>query len=121
MPNAPKRPCWHAGCGQLQPCPVHKPHTRPGATYADRKHAEPWRAMYDQQAWRRARKAFLRDHPLCSVCERDGITKLAAVVDHIRPHRGDERLFWDATNWAALCAHHHGVKTQAETLNAGTR
>jgi 5-methylcytosine-specific restriction protein A len=25
------------------------------------------------------------------------------VVDHIVPHRGDKKLFWDSSNWQALC------------------
>ena len=114
MPSAPKRPCWHAGCRELQPCSVHAPHTKPGQSYADRKH-EPGRALYDTQAWRKARKAFLRDHPLCVDCERIHVITLAAVVDHITPHRGDERLFWDRErNWQALCTRCHSKKTRNE-------
>lgn len=37
----------------------------------------------------------------------------ATVVDHVRPHRGDRRLFWDRTNWQALCAPCHNKKTAA--------
>jgi 5-methylcytosine-specific restriction endonuclease McrA len=33
-------------------------------------------------------------------------------VDHIIPHRGDDRLFWDRSNWQALCAHHHNSNKQ---------
>jgi 5-methylcytosine-specific restriction protein A len=38
----------------------------------------------------------------------------AAVTDHIIPHRGDKRLFWDANNWQALCLSCHGAKTARE-------
>jgi hypothetical protein len=27
----------------------------------------------------------------------------AVVVDHIVPHRGDMKLFWDSGNWQSLC------------------
>jgi len=37
----------------------------------------------------------------------------ATVVDHIIPHRGDERLFWDETNWQPLCKQCHDKKTGA--------
>jgi 5-methylcytosine-specific restriction endonuclease McrA len=30
----------------------------------------------------------------------------ATIVDHIKPHRGDQNLFWDQTNWQALCRRH---------------
>ena len=38
----------------------------------------------------------------------------ATVVDHIIPHRGDMKLFWDKSNWQPLCEHHHNVKTMTE-------
>lgn len=36
----------------------------------------------------------------------------AAIIDHIKPHRGDQTLFWDKTNWQALCSHHHSSTKQ---------
>lgn len=39
---------------------------------------------------------------------------MATVVDHIIPHRGDQKLFWDRGNWQPLCEHHHNVKTMTE-------
>jgi 5-methylcytosine-specific restriction protein A len=37
------------------------------------------------------------------------------IVDHKVPHRGDQKLFWDESNWQAMCKPHHDAKTQAET------
>lgn len=39
---------------------------------------------------------------------------ILTVVDHIVPHRGDQKLFWDRGNWQPLCEHHHNVKTMTE-------
>ena len=61
--------------------------------------------------WRAARKLYLRKHPLCAECQRSGILTPATVVDHIIPHRGDERLFWDEANWQPLCKPCHDYKT----------
>ena len=61
--------------------------------------------------WRRARKAYLQLHPLCAECLKEGILTPATVVDHIMPHRGDQRLFWDEQNWQPLCQAHHNKKT----------
>lgn len=116
MPSAPKRPCMHPGCPQLAPCSVHKPHTKPGHTYADRK-SEPGRALYSTARWKRLRLRFLGKHPLCTACEKRDVLTLAAVVDHVIPHRGDERLFWDEGNWSALCASCHSTKTIGEVVN----
>ena len=61
---------------------------------------------YDHR-WRKARESFLRKHPLCVECSKIGIHTPATVVDHIIPHRGDSKLFWDKTNWQSLCRPHH--------------
>lgn len=63
--------------------------------------------------WRRARLAFLREHPLCVTCLDEGRTIAATIVDHKIPHRGSEALFWDEGNWQALCFRHHAAKTGA--------
>lgn len=66
---------------------------------------------YDAR-WRRARRLHLAEHPLCVSCEAAGIVTPATVVDHIRPHRGDARLFWDQRNWQSLCKVCHDRKTR---------
>jgi 5-methylcytosine-specific restriction protein A len=66
-------------------------------------------------AWQKARARFLAAHPLCTQCESEGRTIPATVVDHRIPHRGNQALFWDETNWQSMCKPHHDSKTQAET------
>lgn len=45
------------------------------------------------------------------MCER-----VAEVVDHIIPHRGDLDLFHDPENWQSLCKHcHDSTKAQIES------
>src|SRR3546814_2674479 len=67
------------------------------------------------RTWEKARLVHLREHPLCAMCARDGRTTAATVVDHVVPHRGDDRLFWDRTNWQSLCKpHHDGEKRREE-------
>ena len=64
--------------------------------------------------WRRVRRAYLKAHPYCVKCLLRGVIKRAAVVDHITPHQGDERLMWDAKNYQSLCASCHNKKTAEE-------
>ncbi len=64
--------------------------------------------------WQQARLRFLREHPLCVMCERDGRAKGASVVDHRVPHKGDPVLFWDESNWQSLCKTHHDSEKQSE-------
>ena len=104
-PLAAKRPCARAGCPELVARPA-----RFCQAHADREHA------YDQERgtatargydarWRRARLAWLGEHPLCAdpYQEHQSRPVAAAMVDHIRPHRGDVLLFWDHGNWQSLC------------------
>lgn len=66
--------------------------------------------------WRKARAHFLRSHPLCmcAECKSEGLIVSATVVDHVIPHRGDVRLFWDQTNWQSLTKPCHDRKTARE-------
>jgi len=64
--------------------------------------------------WRKARITYLRSNPLCVHCLTEGKTTAASVVDHIVPHKGDQKLFWAKNNWQALCTAHHNRKTATE-------
>lgn len=87
--------------------------------------------------WQKARAEHLAAHPFCEYClrERAIVARIVAevivecarrsiplpygnVVDHVVPHRGDEALFWDRTNWATLCKHHHSSTKQREEARA---
>jgi 5-methylcytosine-specific restriction enzyme A len=58
------------------------------------------------------RVAHLSEHPLCTMCRLVGHVCAANVVDHIRPHRGDEERFFDRSNWQSLCAACHDIRKQ---------
>lgn len=66
--------------------------------------------------WQQARERFLSDNPLCCYCQREGRVGAATVVDHREPHRGDQRLFWDESNWDPLCKFHHDSAKRREEL-----
>lgn len=77
--------------------------------------AEYRKKLYWTPRWRHGRARFLQQHPLCQMCEKQDRVVAATVVDHIKPHRGDETLFWNEQNWAALCADcHNRVKARME-------
>lgn len=64
--------------------------------------------------WQKEREQHLKANPLCVMCQAEGRVEAATVVDHIEPHRGNEALFWDRTNWQSLCATHHSRDKQRE-------
>lgn len=68
--------------------------------------------------WQQARAAFLREHPLCCFCQRAGLVVSATVVDHITAHEGDQSLFWNRSNWQALCATCHSGEKQRQEAAA---
>ena len=109
MPQKPRRPCRYPGCpgfceqGQVY-CKEHM------ALSSDRLRGGADARGYNAQ-WRKARTAFLNRHPLCVSCLADGKLVPATVVDHVTPHRGDMKLFWDVNNWQALCKDCHDRKT----------
>jgi 5-methylcytosine-specific restriction protein A len=86
-------------------CPIH---TRP--TAAKRGYGAWWRNRHKTgQADR-----FLLRNPLCARCKQQGKSVRATCVDHIIPHNGDQRLLRDESNWQALCASCHAIKTRVE-------
>lgn len=106
MPKKPEKPCRHPGCPELTEgkyCPAHtKLHLTDRESSSGRG--------YDSR-WRKARRRFLKLHPLCVECNGQGRLVKATVVDHIIPHRGDRQLFWDESNWQSLCKRCHDNKT----------
>lgn len=78
-----------------------------------RRAQSPQAAIYHQlyytPRWRRERAQHLAREPLCRMCARAGRQTKATTVDHIKPHGGDDRLFWDQANWQSLCDTHHLV------------
>ena len=64
--------------------------------------------------WRKARDGFLKANPLCAYCQKQGRVEPATVVDHIKPHKGDQTLFWDKANWQPLCKQCHDSVKQRE-------
>ncbi len=114
MPYRSNTPCKHPGCAKLVPygskyCKYHEALHR-----SDRDSAS--RRGYNSR-WQKARVRYLHSHPLCVECKKAGKLTQATVVDHIVPHRGDQKLFWDESNWQPLCKPCHDKKTWNEDNN----
>lgn len=112
MVTAPGKPCAALGCGVRieygqRYCEKHKGQDR---KRQDERRESAAARGYDSR-WNKARKTWLVNHPLCAECERQGRVRAAVLVDHIIPHRGNQKLFWDQSNWQSLCRACHDVKT----------
>lgn len=120
MPSKANRPCKDQRCTA---------YALPGESYC-KKHlvkrgrsyqAKAWHRKYCTSGWTAARNAYLQRHPLCVECQSRGRLVAATVVDHIIPHRGDTKLFWDQGNWQTLCASCHSRKTAREDGGFGNQ
>ena len=78
-----------------------------------------WRKWYKTSRWQRLREQVLiRDHFICQRTKALLIGKYpapnSAVVDHIKPHRGNEELFWDMCNLQSVSKEYHDSIKQAQ-------
>lgn len=83
--------------------------------------AQEYRRLYKTARWRELRLRILaRDLYTCRVCGRLEGGKGQMVANHIRPHKGDEALFWDEENLAATCKPCHDSTIQRNERRAET-
>jgi len=107
--------------------PNKPPHFRPGGRTPEQAKKERDRArqktrpdqeiqkLYRSPRWRALRKVVLARFPACVICQKYGRVTPSTVIDHINPHRGDMKLFWDLENLHGLCAScHSGTKRREE-------
>ena len=69
---------------------------------------------YSSGRWRNLRLAQLAREPLCQRCLCFNMTKAGYHVDHVIPHRGNRKMFFDASNLQSLCQSCHSFKTVEE-------
>ena len=100
MPYKPLKPCKYSGCVNLTPKSYCEQHRR---IYGENRLSAAKRGY--GYKWRIAANKFLRLNPICRCGNQ------AECVDHIVPHRGNKILFWDKSNWQALCKECHNRKT----------
>ena len=76
--------------------------------------------------WNLRRQAFVRDGFRCRFCGKqcrgNGKTDPeGAICDHVKPHRGDEALFFDLGNLQTLCKRCHDRHKQRTERNGFDR
>lgn len=112
MPNVIRVPCGYPGCPVLVEansggCDKHRK-TRRNNLKKVRMSYEPRYELdrfYSTARWQRARKMYIREYPMCAMCNGVG-----HIVDHIVPraHGGADL---DAANFQTLCVKCHAIKT----------
>ena len=113
MPYKSKTPCCYPGCPETAKGRYCEKHTKKEQKRQDEQRGTSSQRGYGAR-WRKARKQYLQENPLCKRCEQKGKLVPATVVDHILPHLGDQDKFWDMENWQPLCKPCHDMKTARE-------
>lgn len=119
-----KRPCARPGCAALVVkgyCDECKPtHSARARSEAARPSAA---ARGYGRRWQKTRIGYLRAHPLAVdyFGDHNGRLYPATELDHIIPHKGDMKLFWDPTNWQGLTKQDHDRKTAMEDGGFGRK
>lgn len=109
MPSHCPRLCR---CGAVVPygtrcsCQIQRDQAR--KQKSDRRRPTARQRGYDA-TWEKDRAAFLKANPSCVHCGAP-----STIVDHIKPHRGDRRLFLAPSNRQALCTTCHSSTKQRE-------
>ncbi|GED04426.1 hypothetical protein BAT02nite_40700 [Bacillus atrophaeus] len=94
------KPCSEPCCSNLTRVSYCEQHKRTKPAY-DQYRESAAKRVYNGK-WRQARLGYLSKHPFCVSCMMEGRRVPATVVDHIKPHKGDMKLFWDSSNRAAF-------------------
>ena len=117
MPINPPRSCNEPGCPNVTHSKYCNKHAAEHTRVHTRERVGSNKQGYNNH-WRRERKAFLLRNTLCENClNKHDVIRAATQVDHVIPHKGNMKLFWDVSNWEALCHSCHSKKTARE--NAG--
>lgn len=120
----PVKPCRRPGCTELVRgggyCPKHQTSSNhiKRDLQGERKISAGYHHLYFTKRWKQLRAKQLIIEPFCRECAKRGIRTRATDVDHIKPHRGNKRIFFDDTNLQSLCHSCHSRKTIAERSEA---
>ena len=61
-----------------------------------------YQKWYKLKRWKTLRLAQLAKEPYCQCAHHQGQKIKANVVDHIKPHKGDSKLFWNPSNLQSM-------------------
>lgn len=98
---------------------LNLPKKEPKSTvHSDTPMRELRKKAYNTTRWRKLRLSFLKEHPLCAECLKEGKVTPAEHVHHLKSpfSKGqvNQALMYDETNLESICAYHHGLEHQKD-------
>jgi len=86
MPYKPKRPCAYSGCGRLAESEQHcVEHQKVVTKQYNQFERDPASNKRYGRAWKRIRDRYIKTHPLCEECQKQGRLTPSEEVHHILP------------------------------------
>ncbi|WP_200974450.1 HNH endonuclease [Echinicola sp. 20G] len=70
--------------------------------------------FYRGSKWRKVRKQYIEENPICELCAQYDIVSEGEYVDHIIPRRFCKEMEYDKRNLQTLCGDCHNKKTALE-------
>ena len=111
VPSKPKRPCSFPGCPRLTNGRFCEEHARVEAKRYEQYDRDPETRRRYGRVWKRIRDAYVQQHPVCELCQRDGRLVATEEVHHKVPLA--EGGTHDRNNLISLCKACH-AKIHAE-------
>ena len=112
MPYKPKRPCSHPGCPNLTHGRFCEEHAKQEAKRYEKYDRDPVAKKRYGRAWKRIRDRYIKAHPLCEQCKKNGTLTPAEEVHHIKPLSSGGKN--DEDNLMSLCKSCHSEITARE-------
>lgn len=105
MPRKPKRPCSYPGCPELTDESYCNKHKSEMDKQYNKYQRDPMSNKRYGRAWKRIRDRYVKAHPLCEECEKQGRLTPVEEVHHIKPlSKGGGN---EASNLMSLCGGCH--------------
>ena len=112
MPKKPKSPCRFSGCPELTENTYCNKHSKEVTKRYNKYQRDPNTYKRYSNRWRRIRQPYIKEHPVCELCERKNILKPVEEVHHIVPlSKGGTH---NEENLMSLCKSCHSRLTATE-------
>ena len=112
MPRKPKRPCSYPGCPNLTDGRFCEGHVKEESKRYERYQRDPAAKKRYGRTWKRIRDRYIKEHPLCEICQKEDKLTLAEEVHHVVPlSKGGTHA---EENLMALCTRCHSTITAME-------
>lgn len=101
--------CKHIGC--LKRAKPDGYCSNPNHKAVKHRSDDKYNLFYHTPSWRKLRAMKIENNPTCEDCDKEGVARLADVVDHIIEIKDNWDLRLDYDNLKSRCHKHHNAKT----------